>query len=745
MSRRSATIALAVIAALGVAPLGCSESTRVTIISFSVEPEGVVAPCQEVTLSFTASDRSRWSLTSGSKLLRTGLTTGLPEQISINAEELDPAASTVRLSLATTAGEVSSSASLQLAADNAAPFARPRLATAAQPGAVVRLQGMLSEDPDGDELSYQWSLVTEPEGVDLEQTNEVNALLRLPDRPVVVEVALTVTDARGAADQSRIRVIAPSDLSNHPPDFSDLDIYDVVEAEGGEEVTLEVAVEDPDGQGVRLSWDQVAGPQVMAEITSRGATMSFTAPQSPSLLAFDVTATDELEERTARFEVAVDGAAPDVPPRPSIVAPETADLFLPTTLDGSSTTDPDSEDLFYRWSLISAPAGSLLADDSIPGLEGPEATSIEVIFDVPGRYLFELQVADALGFSPQVERLSIDTGDPIEQVDSGAVAQIECRADLIVWTNDQGVRLLTGGASNATTLSEYPSAAVALVPGSAQLWMESEHDGTTLVVVDLGNDEFSPPLELPEGAIMINDIAVDPAPTRLGDLYVGTNAGTAILDVSQDACENPSGLGCWVGSTSTGYLHSPPSLSDHRSEEVEVLHMGSADEVTVVHMGNRFWLSRLERRDGEHRFSQAVVDLFSDRVPQAITAITTAGSEIYCGAESFGVVRRSESMECGYTDATPTLCQRALGSDCELPATALAPTRVVGLASWHQTVFIASDDGFYHLSSDLNRVGELSIGGMLSGAPTAVAVCGDTLYLGTSEGLWRMPLMEVEG
>lgn len=720
----------------------CSSSTSFELIQFEVSPSGSVATCQEITVRFQSSDRGRYSLSSGDTLLFRGSTTGLPEEIRFNAQRLDESARELTLVIAGENGQTASaSTTLLRGTDNSAPIARPRLGSMPVSGEMIRLEGSLSNDPDGDELSYQWSIVEDVEGAALQQAENMDAILSFPQRATRVDVRLTVRDSQGANHSSLLPVIAEGTVSNTPPRFEGPAEDEYFGVEAGSIVTLEVLAVDDENDSITYSWRQQAGLAVELDIAPSGASATFTAPMTESLLAFDVTASDGAQATTRRIDVTIGEGLPDSPPQPIIELVSGGELFMPTVLSAGPTFDPDTEDLHFTWLVSRAPLGSLLGNETMEHLPGQDDSELVLQLDRQGSYRFELYADDGLGISPFFAAIDVETGNNAEQIYGSAVTDIVCHQDVVAWNGPNGTAIRRG-SSDVTVLSNTPTTAFTLRPAeSGSLWIAYDSGATpAIAVLDEGGIDVGSIVELPGDAREVRALALDPAPTRLGDVYVGTDAGTAILDISARDCDEPNDNGCWVGSPSTGYLHRPPSLAEFQSYEVDLLHasLGSEGE-TEVYLGNRYWLARLERNDGTHDFSQAVVDLFNDRQPQRITALALSPTGLYCGTEPFGVVLHSTDGDCGFTPLVPVTCARASVLQCHPQATLEAPSWITDLAVVGDGVLIASNDSFIHYTPALNRFALVELNGV-TGAPSAIAVCDESLYLGTNQGLWELPL-----
>jgi hypothetical protein len=723
---------------------GCGSRSEVRFLSLAVDPGGTVARCQAISASFTASDRARFAVTSGGRVLATGFTWGGPEEIELRADDLDPSASTLVFALASPSGALAlERRSLRLDGSHSAPTARPRVIGTAAPMGEVTLDATRSDDPEGDDLEYSWRLVGPDVGATLEAADQPVATLRLPPTPRSIEVELTVADRMGASDTQSVRVRSVGAGGNAAPVVrSPGPEHALVEVEAGGHVEVVVDATDPDGIGeLAFSWTQVAGPRVV--VPSWGDRIDFQAPDTSTSIVFDLVVTDGIDEVRTRVDVAVGGASADAPPRPSIALLDEVHALSPVRLSAAGSDDPDSEDLSFEWTIAQAPDGSVLGPGALPW-RGRGVDEITLSFDLPGIYEIGVRVADDLGFAPRDATLTIDVPMTALQVHRSAVADIDCRDDTVVWAGPAGVgaRVPSG---EVLTLGTSEAHAVVIDVQGRTVWFDDEdpvNGWRVLARAGLGGISVITHQDLPEGVRAINDLAVDPAPSRLGDVLVGTDAGTAILDVSSIDCDGD--LGCWVGSPSTGYVHRPPSLMGQGSSAVDVVAV-TVNEVgnTMLYQGNGYWLFLLERRDDFHDFTHTAFDVFGDREVQPITALAVLGEALYMGADPFGVVARTEGGDCGFGFAVPRRCDVETG--CARLAAGDLPVGVVDLAGGDVGLFVAAGSGFHHLSPGTSRFSLLRpAGSPVAGTPTAVATCEGVVYLGTDQGLWQVAL-EGEG
>ena len=246
---------------------------------------------------------------------------------------------------------------------------------------TATLDGSGSFDPDGDLLSYFWSLSSIPSGSSARLSDPlvVDPTL-VADLPGSYVAQLIVSD--GFVDSAPDSVVV-SAVNNRP-------IADAGPDQGarvGESVTLDgTASFDPDGSPLTYAWSFVSQPPT--------STASLDDPESatPSF-AIDVAGTYELSLTVS------DGlldSVPDLVIVATLNSPPVADagpdqsgvVGEAITLDGSGSSDADGDPLTYQWTLISTPVGSAAA------LSSDTEVMPTFSIDLPGSYVAELIVND---------------------------------------------------------------------------------------------------------------------------------------------------------------------------------------------------------------------------------------------------------------------------------------------------------------------------------------------------------------
>lgn len=142
-------------------------------------------------------------------------------------------------------------------------------------GAVVTLDGSASADPEGEPLSYAWSLAPPGTSAAVLSGDDTVGPTFSPDLPGVYVVTLTTSDGSLQSMPSQLQI----NVVNDPP-VVDAGADQV--ADFGELVTLAGTATDPNGDVLSVSWQILSAPpgslEMLAQATS--LTPSFTPDRS---------------------------------------------------------------------------------------------------------------------------------------------------------------------------------------------------------------------------------------------------------------------------------------------------------------------------------------------------------------------------------------------------------------------------------------------------------------------------------
>ncbi|MDF2152779.1 PKD domain-containing protein [Vibrio sp. CAU 1672] len=264
----------------------------------------------------------------------------------------------------------------------------PPIADAGKPlqltaGQVAHLNGSASSDPEGDSLSYAWSILSAPASSSAALSSAtVVAPNFTPDVEGTYVFQLVVNDGSLSSAPSTV-VVTDTDL---PP---------VAHAGNDQSVTNGVLVTvdgtqsfDPELQPLSYAWSMLSQPSSSSASLSNASTAvaTFTTDVAGDYL-LQLTVTDAGGQSNTDTVLIRDTATNTMP-----VADAGRDLQVDmgtsTVLDGSGSSDADGDKLTYSWAMMSRPAGSSaqLNDASSPT---PSFTP-----DVEGDFVFQLVVSD---------------------------------------------------------------------------------------------------------------------------------------------------------------------------------------------------------------------------------------------------------------------------------------------------------------------------------------------------------------
>ncbi len=269
----------------------------------------------------------------------------------------------------------------------------------------IMLDGSGSNDPDGDALAYEWSILQSPPNSSVTISDETaQSPLLLADLPGLYEVQLIVKDEALESEpdtvlfnvRSTTPVNSPPVVVFNPPSTGVT----------GEELTFDASgSSDPDGDPISFAWTLLSAPQSStAMISGPTAAMANFTPDVEGTYQFELVVTDSEGEgaNPVTFDVVVT-SVPNALPVAVISAPTFAYPDQIISLDGTQSFDDDGQSLSYQWRLLGKPAGSLVL------LEQATSAIATLTPDQDGDYEVELVVNDGVSNSAPVT-LSITVG-----------------------------------------------------------------------------------------------------------------------------------------------------------------------------------------------------------------------------------------------------------------------------------------------------------------------------------------------
>ena len=269
----------------------------------------------------------------------------------------------------------------------------PPTATVKAPGEVeikstLKLDGSGTSDPDGDKLTFAWSIVAAPHGSTAALTGATAPVATLvPDLIGNYVFALVVTDDHGKASDPVNVTVKAVDIDGAPTAVA---VARPDKIETGRVVTLDATgSKDPENDPLSYTWTIVSKPAQSAVTLSdaRAPKPSFTADLEGTYVLGLVASDGKKSSDEARVTVTATKFVPA--PTAKVVASST-EIRLGGSLsfDGSSSVDAQHQKLTYAWRIANAPVGSTATLSAVDGAK------VDFKPDVKGYFIVELVVND---------------------------------------------------------------------------------------------------------------------------------------------------------------------------------------------------------------------------------------------------------------------------------------------------------------------------------------------------------------
>ncbi|OGR02889.1 MAG: hypothetical protein A2511_08540 [Deltaproteobacteria bacterium RIFOXYD12_FULL_50_9] len=264
---------------------------------------------------------------------------------------------------------------------NILPVANAGQDQAAHAGSILRLDGSASSDADGDNLFYNWTLVTAPPGsaADLSDPYTVNPTLIIDSLgeymiQLVVDdglaisepdtVILTSNNVKPVADagpDQLIYSIAPVSLNGSASHDADNDAL----------IFLWSIISKPEGSNATLSDPSIPVPSLAIDLYGRYIVQ---------LIVNDGYENSDPDTVVLAFD--------NIRPVADAGADQTNLAGETVILDGSGSHDANNDALSFSWSIITLP------DNSQAIISDPQALAPTFTPDLEGTYIAQLMVSD---------------------------------------------------------------------------------------------------------------------------------------------------------------------------------------------------------------------------------------------------------------------------------------------------------------------------------------------------------------
>lgn len=348
-----------------------------------------------------------WSLIA----IPAGSAAALSSTTSVNPVFTADKAGTYVAQLIVSDGKMNSApATVSITTLNTPPVANAGLPQTVNVSAVVQLNGSASTDVDGDQLTYQWSLITIPAGstAALSSTTAVNPSFTA-DHPGTYVAQLVVND--GKVSSAPVTVTVTTNALQPPSASAGLNQT----VKHGSFVTLNGSGMDPQGRSLTFHWSLLSRPAGSAAVLSgtTGALTSFMADLPGNYVAQLIANNGFLNSAPSTVTITTTNTAPVA----SAGADQNSTAGSAVALNGGSSSDADQDALSYAWSFTARPPGSSAA------LSAANSATPTFVADIAGTYVVQLIVSDRFNSSaPDTVTITVQNRGTILLPGAAAVA-----------------------------------------------------------------------------------------------------------------------------------------------------------------------------------------------------------------------------------------------------------------------------------------------------------------------------------
>ncbi len=248
------------------------------------------------------------------------------------------------------AGGISDNLLVTASAANEAPIADAGPNTTATVGVLKTLDGSASSDPNGDPITYLWTVIEIPAGssVVVSGLDTVSPSFT-PDVVGLYVFRLVVRDINAASSTPAGLIVNTSAVNTAPTANAGLaqTVY------FGDTVTLDgTGSSDPEGDPLVYIWTQLTGTTVTLDLTDPSQP-TFVAPSVEGDIDFRMFVRDTSAAASPPSATRVTVLRPNAVPVADAGADQTVAANATVTISGSASSDADGDPLTYNWAQVS--------------------------------------------------------------------------------------------------------------------------------------------------------------------------------------------------------------------------------------------------------------------------------------------------------------------------------------------------------------------------------------------------------
>lgn len=299
-------------------------------------------------------------------------------------------------------------------------------------GSEVQFDASGSKDPDGDPLTYRWTLVSKPAGSTLDLGAATAAQLSFkPDLAGTYVASVRVSDNKGAAAEKQATILVRANAAPETALVMKASYSAVPVTLAARKVTIGANIlfdsagsTDADGDVVTTVWDLIEKPAASKAV--------LTISNATARLATDAAGTYKVRARGTDpsgaysetiYPIEATGSVPETVLLASITDPVRdagantvqASVGYTVALSGADSKDPDGGALSYAWTLVSKPAASAVALSSASGAFS------QLVPDVLGDYVVKLVTTNPAGAAGSYQTtVSVKNRSPLASIGSNA-------------------------------------------------------------------------------------------------------------------------------------------------------------------------------------------------------------------------------------------------------------------------------------------------------------------------------------